>query len=203
MSKITYLNAGGFQIYLFENGLVNLNNYLNKSTVNWKYIFIPRRIVTFPILFKYIVENQSTGSYYTRIFFYETRNNPLELLIYVKDYRSIYILSSNIPIHRLLKRIIANPRFSETVIFLAEIENDIENMLVKYTSLIKLINKLFPELTRIVYSRGAGRVLLIEFVEKETTFNLTVCVSQKGVFFKTTTEELSIDVKDIEHCFPQ
>lgn len=205
MNKLIFLNTGGFHLITlnYDSELVDFKKYLSRSIINWRYIFIPRKIVTFPVIFKYIVENQSLGKQYIKIYFYEQRDNPIELITYLKNKQSLFILNSNIPMYKIVKRIIANPRFSETIIFTAELENDVHNQLNKYERFTKLLNKLYPEVSKIAYSRGVGKVMAIELSEENGLINLSICVSQKSVLYEINIESINIDIKGLDQCFPQ
>ncbi len=205
MRELIYVNYGGFNIVYIDElrKKCNINNYKSLSVVNWKYLLLLKRIVTFPIVFKYIFDKQGKGLQYARIRFREQIDKPVELLLHLMPTRTIFLINSNPSPSRILRRIFANPRYSETLLFLAEVHDDIEKELVQYNDLLKLSKKLFMELSNLVYKRGVGRFNALKIREREGVVDITICVSKKGVSLETSYGDIKVSIKDIEFCLPK
>lgn len=205
MRELIYVNYGGFNIvYISEfREIHDIEYYKEKSVTNWKYLLLPKKIVTFPIVFKYIFEKQGKGLSYVKIRFREQIDKPIELLLYLMPTRTIFLINSNPQPSRILKRILANPRYSETLIFLAKIHDDIDKNIAQYNDLLGLSKKLFMELSNLVYRKGIGRINALKIREEADKTNIVICVSRKGVLLETNYGDIKVSIRDITYCLPK
>ena len=204
MREIVYMVYSGFNIIYINNlrEKYSIENYKNTSVTKWKYLVLPKKIVTFPIVFKYIFDRQGMGFHYVKIRFREQLHNPVEMLLDLVPIRTIYLINSNPKPSRLFRRLFANPRYSETIMLLAEINDDPMKDLERYNDLIRLARKLFMELTSLVYKKGVGRFNALRLVEREGLVDIIVCVTRKGAFLETSYGDVKVTIKDIDSCLP-
>jgi len=203
MSNLTYIEHGGFTfIHVDEfTSKYSLNDCLRRSVSDWKYILLLGRIITYPYVFKNIIDKQGYGLYVSRIWFKERLHTPDTIISYLSTHRTIYILNSQPQPRILLKRIILNPRFSDTLIFSAKISDSIDEDLSEYSELINIARKLYVELLSITFKHGIGRFNVMEISEKNGEMEINICIPRKGYYLETKFENSKLVIKDIESCF--
>ncbi len=202
MNELFYINFSGFNLVVINEleKRLSLKDVKKKSILEWKYVIISRKIVSFPIIFKNLLDHYSSGTCYVKIFFYELREHPIELLIHIYGPRTLILLDGSPSLNRLLKRIIANPKYGESLMFIGHLDDRIEE-LSKYSKVLKLARKLFTELSPVVYSRGIGRFIAIKLREKDGSLDLVLCVSREGVSMETTYHDIKLNIQGIDRCF--
>jgi len=201
MNELLYINFSGFNLNVLDRlwEKYRIDDVKRKSIVDWRYILLTRRVIGFPMIFKNILDHYSNGTYYVKIFFYEQRDNPVEILLNITGSRSLIFIDSVPDIGRLMRRIISNPRYGETSLFIGKVELDIDE-LYEYDRLFKLAYKLFNELSPIVYSRGIGRFLGLKVREYGQKTEISLCVSREGVFIETTYRDIKLNIVNIDQC---
>jgi len=206
MRGLIYLVYSGFDLLFLEEAgsEYTLSAVKRSSTLNWKYLVLVKKVVSFPIVFKYLFEKQNPGLHYVRVRFREQLQKPIEILAYVEYPRTLYILDSNPGFTTMLKRILANPRFSDTVMFVAELSSDAKAILKEYVELAKIARRLYLELGSLFYRENLGRLELLKIAEQSRgVLNVDSCVSKKGVYLEITYDNVKVHVKDIESCLAQ
>jgi hypothetical protein len=204
-SEIFYLSTSGIEVHVLKdfNPGLTFEEMLNTKTSEWFYILIPRRTVGFATVFKYITQHCYIHLCFVRIYFYELREQPINLTIYVPDRRSIILIHSVPSLTKLLKRIIANPKYSETVVFIAKIPNKNIGIDRNTEEKIKLARKLFMELSPIIFSRGFGRLLALVIKSLNAGHQVTLCVEKPGIAVQSGYEGVSLIIKSIEKCLEE
>ena len=202
MTGLFYMNFSGFTVIVIDDlqDRYSVEEVKKQSITDWKYIIITRKVVTFPIVFKNILEYAKSGEHYVKIFFYEQRDKPIEVRIFVLNPRTVVLVSGRPSLENILRKMISNPRYGETVVFIAKLVSDLENNISKYNDLMKVSKKLFLELTPIVYGQGIGRFSALRIVERRGSFDVTICVSRKGVDLRTDYGDIKVDIKGIDLC---
>jgi len=206
MRGVDYLVYSGFDlIFLEETGSeYTLNAVKRSSTFNWKYLVLVKKIVSFPIVFKYLFEKQNPGLHYVRVRFREQLHKPIEILTYVEYPRTLYILDSDPGFTAILKRILANPRFSDTIMLMAELSSDARSVLGEYSELAKIARRLYLELGSLFYRENLGKLELLKIAEQSRgVLSVDSCVSKKGVYLEITYDNVKVHVKDVESCLAE
>ncbi|OYT40551.1 MAG: hypothetical protein B6U89_01720 [Desulfurococcales archaeon ex4484_58] len=200
MVNVFYANFSGFNIVLIDEliGREKIEEIKKKSVLDWRYIVITRRIVGFPIVFKNIFDNYGSGEYYVKIYFYELREKPVEMIICIQRPRTLVLIDSVPDIVRLLQRILSNPKYGETIVFIAKIDGEID--LSKYSKSLRLARKLYTELSPLVYSRGMGRFLALKLSSKNGSLDIVLCVSREGVSLETSHGDIKLNIRGIDRC---
>lgn len=201
-SEILYVNTSGSEIYVLEDlrEKIKFDEVLNKITSDWFYILMFRKVVSFATVFKIITQYCVEHLCYVRIYFYELKEQPVKLILKVPDRRSIILINSNPPIGKLLKRIIANPRFGETVVFIARLGRKTININEKTAEDLKLSRKLFMELSPIVFGKGLGRLVAMNMKRSGAGYSIMLCVDKAGVFVQSSYEGVNLFIKSIDQC---
>jgi len=203
MRGVIYLVHSGFDLLFLEktSSEYTLSGVKRSSTFNWKYLVLVKKVVSFPIVFKYLFEKQNPGLHYVRIRFREQLQKPIEMLAYMEYPRTLYILDSNPEFTAILKRILANPRFSDTVMFMAEFSSDVKDLLEEYSELAKIARRLYLELGSLFYRENLGKLELLKIAEQSRgVLDVDSCVSKKGVYLEITYNNVKVHVKDVESC---
>ncbi len=201
-SEVFYLSTSGIEVHVlrdFNPGLT-LEEILNTETNEWFYILIPRRTVSFATVFKYITQHCYAHLCFVRIYFYELKDKPINLTIYVPDRRSIILIHSIPSLVKLLKRVIANPKYSETVVFIARIPGKNISISRNTEEKLKLARKLFMELSPIIFSRGFGRLIALMIKGLNMGHQVTLCVEKPGIVVQSSYEGVNLIIKSIEKC---
>jgi len=206
MRGVIYLVHSGFDLLFLEktSSEYTLSAIKRSSTFNWKYLVLVKKIVSFPIVFKYLFEKENPGLHYVRIRFREQLHKPIELLAYTEYPRTLYILDSNPGFTTILKRILANPRFSDTVVLMAELSQGVRDILEKYSELTKIARRLYLELGSLFYRENLGKLELLKIAEqRKGELDVDSCVSKKGVYLEIIYNNVKVHVKDVESCLVQ
>jgi hypothetical protein len=204
-SEIFYLSTSGIEVHVLKkfNPGITFEEILNTETNEWFYILIPRRTVSFATVFKYITQHCYQHLCFVRIYFYELKDQPINLTIYVPDRRSIILIHTIPPIVKLLKRVIANPKYSETVVFIARVPNKSISIDRDTGEKLKLARKLFMELSPIIFSRGFGRLIALLIKGLNKGHQVTLCVEKPGIAVQSGYEGVNLIIKSIEKCLEE
>ncbi|ADI31396.1 hypothetical protein [Staphylothermus hellenicus] len=201
-SKILYVNASGTEIFVLENlrGKISFNEILETITSDWLYILLLRKVVSFATVFKTLTQQCRGKLCYARIYFYELKNQPIQLIFKIFDRSSTILINSDPPIEKLLKRIIANPKFGETVVFISNLGKDNIVIDTEQANDLKVARKLYMELSPIVFGRGFGRLVAMNMEKTGAGYNVILCVDKEGVSVQSTYERVNLLIKSISQC---
>lgn len=196
-----YVNYGGFNVLVAPNYPIEyrLDYVKKKSVLNWKYYLLIRRGVRFQGVFKTIVEECGKGVYYVKINFYETRDKPVELTLAVLNPQIIVLLDSNTGFSSLIKRLLSNPIYGETIVLVARLDDSLKEM-DNALKQARFAHKAFLELTPVIHSRGLGRIMLMKLRETDSTMELTICVSREAVSMETVEKNIKMRISSLDYC---
>ncbi|NPA99551.1 MAG: hypothetical protein GXO43_09245 [Crenarchaeota archaeon] len=197
-SNIVLLNLSGFDLILTpetENFIPEF--WHTKKTDDWQYIILPRRSVSFLQVFKILSDNCAGKLCYSRIFFYELRDRPVDLVLEPIDTKTFVIYGSNPSFPRIVRRILANPKYSNTVVFIAKFN---ETKYERYKRAASIARRIFMELSPVTISRGLGRLLGVKIENISGRMKVTLCVSREGIKSTETMGGVSVDIRSINQC---
>jgi len=196
-----YLNYGGFDILITQDCPVEYSvNYVKKKSVmDWKYFLLIRRGVRFQSILKTIVDECGRGIYYVKISFYETRDKPVELTLAVLNPQTIVLLDSNTGFSSLVRRMLSNPLYGETSLFVARIDDSLREAEHIYKQ-ARFAHKIFLELTPMIHSRNLGRIMLMKIREIGSTVELTICVSREAVSIESVEKNIKMKISSLNYC---
>ncbi len=202
-NDILYLNLGGIEFYVFKDLLnsISIEHVLEKETSDWKYVVLKRRIISFANIFRIISEYCIKSRCYTRLYFYELRYEPIDIIIDVLDKKTFIIVATNIPLSKVLKRIVSNPRFSEVIIFVTPIEKGLSKEIYDRMDDMKILSKLYRELFPILFTRRLGKLVGI-YVRKtsEGKHDIKLCVTKEDVSVEFQHKGLKMKIVGINRC---
>lgn len=196
-----YVNYGGFDILIAPSypAEYKLEYVKKKSIVNWKYYLFIRRGVRFQGVFKTIVDECGKGVYYVKISFYEIRDKPVELTLAVLSPQVIVLLDSNMGFPSLIKRMLSNPLYGETIALVARVDDSLKEI-EHVSKQARFAHKIFLELTPMIHGRGLGRIMLMKLREAGSTMELTICVSREAVSMESTERNIKMRISSLEYC---
>jgi hypothetical protein len=200
--SLLYFNLSGFGIVAVEPcEPYQPSRVMNESSTEWKYILLTRRVISYPIVVKTIIEHSRKATWFTRIYFYEVRDRPIDMLLRILDSKTILICSSRPEPAKIMQRMVANPRYSCAVTLLARIEDIEPKYSVEWVSrLARIARRLYLELSPIVYGRRMGRLVALKLRESVEAMNITICVSREGVSTSFTHGGLNVEIRGYESC---
>ncbi|ABN69645.1 hypothetical protein Smar_0538 [Staphylothermus marinus F1] len=201
-SGILYVNTSGTEIFVLENlrEKIDFDKIMDKTTSDWLYILLLRRVVSFATVFKMLTQHCQGELCYVRIYFYELKKQPIQLILKIFDQTFIILINSDPPIDKLLKRIIANPRFGETVVFISKLGKYNIAIDAELANDLKLARKLYMELSPIVFGRGFGRLVAMNMKRIGARYNVTLCVDKEGVSVQSIYENINLLIKSVSQC---
>ncbi len=197
-SSIVLLNLSGFDLIVtpeVENFIPEF--WHTKKTDEWQYIILPRRSVSFLQVFKILSDNCSGKLCYSRIFFYELRDRPVDLVLEPIDTKTFIMYGSNPPFPRIVRRILANPKYSNTVMFIAKFN---ETKYDNYRKSVTIARRIYMELSPVTISKGLGRLLGVKLENIGGRMKVTLCVSREGIKSTETMGGVSVDIRSINQC---
>ncbi|RLG88635.1 MAG: hypothetical protein DRO16_04905 [Thermoprotei archaeon] len=200
---VLYLNLGGIEFYVFKDLLnsISIEHILEKKTSDWKYVILKRRIISFANIFRIISEYCIKSRCYTRLYFYELRYEPIDVIIDVLDKKTFIIVSTNIPLSKVLKRIVSNPRFSESIIFITPIEKGLGKEIYDRMDDIKTLSKLYRELFPILFTKRLGKLVGIHVRKtSEGKHDIKLCVTKEDVSVEFQHKGLKMKIVGINRC---
>lgn len=199
MFEIIYVPLGGFSVFFISYPrILSIEEVENAPISSWKYLAIIRRTVRYPIVLKFIHDNLTRGLYYARIYFREQRDNPVRVLLYLLGENAILVLDSDPPYNRLVKSIIRNPQYSETLISVFGVKRGFS--LDLYGKYLNLLKRMYLFTMSSLYERRLGRIVLFYMYERENTIELTACIEYRPVSLELELGEFKIKIKDIDKC---
>ncbi len=162
---------------------------------------LARKIISYPIVFKTITDHCRDGIWFSRIYFYEIRDRPISMIIKVLDPKTIFIFDSNPQPYRLIRRVIANPRYSNSVVLLVKLPyEEPRPLLEKVQNLTRIARKLYLELSPLTFNRELGRLMALKLRQTGDEMEIVLCVNKEGVSTRFSHGGLVINIISLEKC---
>ncbi len=202
IKTLFYFNVSGF-------GVVYVDGYSPKSITElydsiseeWKYLLLLRRVISYPMIFKTLTDHCREDTWYSRIYFYELRDKPIEMVFRVLDTKTVLLINSRPEPKKLLRRIIANPRYSTTILMLSKVKyEELPASKEWIHRLTRLARKLYLELSPLIFSREMGRLTALKIREVGETVDIEICVTREGVSTSFEHGGLSVSIKPLDQC---
>ncbi len=200
---LLYFNVSGFGVvYTLAGGHINIGEVMGTVADEWKYIMVTRRVVSYPMVLKILTDQCGKGICFSRLYFYEIRHKPISMLYQTLDAKTIHLIDSRPEPLSLLRRIAANPRYSNTIILLAKTNISNANIPMEWIHrMARTARKLYLELSPIIYGKEMGRLIALQLQEQGEVINIKICVSREGVSSFYQYGDLRIEIIGIDRCF--
>ncbi len=202
MHRLHYFSVSGFSIvYLEDPSPISVKSISDNYIDNWKFLLLARKIISYPIVFKTITDHCRDGLWYVKIFFYEIRDKPLSLIVKILDPKTILLFDSRPEPRMLMKRILAGPRYSNSVVLLAKLPLDEpKEVIEEVQTLSRIARKLYLELSPLTFSRDLGRLVGLKLGRRGDSMEVVLCVDKEGVSTTFSHSGLTINILSLSKC---
>ncbi len=199
---LLYFNVSGFGVVYTLTGRTSiLGDFLDIIAEEWKYIIIARRVVSYPMVLKTLIDHCKQGVCFSRIYFYEIRHKPISMLYKILDAKTILLIDSSPEPNSLLRRVIANPRYSNSIVLLAQTKIVRPDLPLEWIQrMTKTARRLYLELSPIIYGREMGRLVALQLQEQAEGISVNICVSREGVSSIFQHGGIRVEIRGIDQC---